>query len=229
MKLKGAVAKYDAKHDRTVLTLNVDGETATLTYPGKALRHNASLWNIGHGYPGGFPNSLQVRKGAIRHLEISGKPLPRVDGQNPLFTDTFTADPAFTVVGNTVYAYVGEDKAGVGGWFNMPGWLCYSSTDMIHWKAHGTVLRPDAFDYAVPNGAWAAQVVEANGKYYFYVTLDRKDKREHAIDVAVSDSPLGPFRPARQDAICSAFGCLQGKNFTMVSQIQLTPFTLFIL
>lgn len=194
-----AVAKYDAKHDRTVLTLNVDGETATLTYPGKALRHNASLWNIGHGYPGGFPNSLQVRKGTIRHLEISGKPLPRVDGQNPLFTDTFTADPAFTVVGNTVYAYVGEDKAGVGGWFNMPGWLCYSSTDMIHWKAHGTVLRPDAFDYAVPNGAWAAQVVEANGKYYFYVTLDRKDKREHAIDVAVSDSPLGPFRPARQD------------------------------
>ena len=127
------------------LSLDVDGETATLTYPGKALRHNASLWNIGHGYPGGFPNSLQVRKGAIRHLEISGKPLPRVDGQNPLFTDTFTADPAFTVVGNTVYAYVGEDKAGVGGWFNMPGWLCYSSTDMIHWKAHGTVLRPDAF------------------------------------------------------------------------------------
>lgn len=39
----------------------------------------------------------------------------------------------------------------------------------------------------------------ANGKYYFYVTLDRKDKREHTIDVAVSDSPTGPFVPARKD------------------------------
>jgi hypothetical protein len=194
-----ASSKYDSKRDQSTMTLMVDGTSASLTYPGKALRHNASLWTIGHGFPGGFPNALQVRKGAIRNLEISGKPLPRVEGQNPLFTDAFTADPAFTVVGNTVYAYVGEDKAGVGGWFNMPGWRCYSSTDMIHWRSHGTVLRPDVFDYAVPTSAWAAQVVEANGKYYFYVTLDRKDDKRHAIDVAVGDSPLGPFRPARTD------------------------------
>ena len=119
--------------------------------------------------------------------------------QNPIVSHCFTADPAFTVVGNTVYAYVGEDKAGVGGWFNMPHWLCYSSTDMIHWKSHGVVLKASDFPYASPNGAWAGQVVEANGKFYYYVTLDRTDNHEHAIDVAVSESPTGPFHPARTD------------------------------
>lgn len=195
-----AKSEYDADADMSALTFSVDGTAATIKYPGKALRHNASLWTIGHGFPGGFPNSLQVRKGAIRNLEICGEPLPRTDGQNPLFTDSFTADPAFLVVGDTVYAYVGQDKAAPGGWFNMPGWLCYSSKDMIHWEAHGTVLKPDAFGYAVPTSAWAAQVVRADdGKYYFYVTLDDKNTKLHTVDVAVSDSPLGPFLPARKD------------------------------
>lgn len=170
-----------------------------MTYPGKALRHNASLWVIGRGFPGNAPNALQVRDGDIRNLEISGEPLPRVVGQNPLFTDNFTADPAFTVIGDKVYAYVGIDKARPGGWFNMPYWLCYSSSDMKNWTAHGPVLNAADFPYASPGGAWAAQVVEKGGKYYYYVTLDYRDKQEHAIDVAVSDSPLGPFRPARPD------------------------------
>ena len=195
-----AKARYDARKDESALELTVDGESKRISYPGKALRHNASLWVIGRGFPGGFPNALQVRDGAIRNLEISGEPLPRMAGQNPLFTDKFTADPAFTVVGNTVYAYVGEDKAGPGGWFNMPHWLCYSSTDMKHWTAHGPVLKSDDFPYATPGSAWAAQMVEKDGKYYFYVTLDRKNKREHAIDVAVSNSPTGPFVPARKDS-----------------------------
>lgn len=194
-----AKAQYNDVIDESEVELMVDGKSERLSYPGKALRHNASLWVIGHGFPGGFPNALQVRGGAIRNLEISGEPLPRVDGQNPLFTDHFTADPAFTVVGDTVYAYVGEDYANPGGWFNMPHWLCYSSTDMKHWTAHGPVLKSDDFPYATAGGAWAAQMVEKDGKYYFYVTLDRKDKHEHTIDVAVSDSPTGPFIPARKD------------------------------
>lgn len=194
-----ATAIYNADNDSSTLTLTVDGAADSLSYPGKALRHNASVWVIGHGFPGGYPNALQVRNGYIRNLHIDGEPLPRVEGQNPLFTDKFTADPALTVVGDTVYAYVGEDNAGVGGWFNMPHWLCYSSTDMKNWNPRGTVLSAGDFEYASPYGSWAGQVVEANGKFYYYVTLDRKDNREHTIDVAVSDSPTGPFRPARAD------------------------------
>jgi hypothetical protein len=195
-----ARAEYDARKDKSTVTLQVNNETGTLTYPGKALRHNSSLWVIGHGFPGGFPNALQVSNGDLRNLYIDGEPLPRVEGQNPMFPGLFTADPAFVVVGNTVYAYMGEDKAGPGGWFNMPHWLCYSSTDMIHWTSHGAVLSAGDFPYAQPHGSWAAQVVQgADGKYYFYVTLDRKDNGQHTIDVAVADTPIGPFRPARKD------------------------------
>lgn len=194
-----ASAQYDARAEESTLTLSVDEESSSLVYPGHALRHNASLWVIGRGFPGGFPNSLQVRDGYIRNLSISGSALPHVTGQNPLFPGRYTADPAFTVVGDTVYAYVGEDCAAPGGWFNMPHWLCYSSKDMKNWTFHGQVLAAGDFPYASPNGAWAGQVVEKDGKYFYYVTLDRKDNGEHTVDVAVSDSPTGPFVPARKD------------------------------
>lgn len=194
-----AKASYNEKKDESVVTLSVDGNTSEMTYPGKALRHNTSLWVIGHGFPGGFPNALQVRHGAIRNLEISGEPLPRVSGQNPIFTDRFTADPACTVVGDRLYAYMGEDKATVGGWFTMPHWVLYSTTDMKEWQCHGVVLKASAFPNANPNGAWAAQMVERDGKFYFYATLDDRRNGKHMIDVAVSDSPTGPFVPARTD------------------------------
>jgi beta-xylosidase len=167
----------------------------SITFKGKALRSDAGMWVIGRGFPGGFPNSLQVLDGGIDEVKISGETLPRVAGQNPLFTDAFTADPAITVIGNTVYAYVGQDKASVGGWFNMPNWLCYSTTDMKNWTAHGPVLAANDFANANSGSAWAGQVVEKDGKYYYYVTLDRKEG--HFITVAVGDSPTGPFKEAR--------------------------------
>lgn len=49
----------------------------------------------------------------------------------------------------------------------MPGWLCYSSEDMKHWTSHGMVLRASDFPNSNPYGAWAAQMVESNGKFYF--------------------------------------------------------------
>lgn len=197
-----AQADYDSKSGQTQLHFEVKlsgqtnfGKPSTITFNGRALRSDAGMWVIGRGFPGGFPNSLQVLDGGIDEVKISGEALPRVAGQNPLFTDAFTADPAMTVIGNTVYAYVGQDAASVGGWFNMPSWLCYSTTDMKHWTAHGTVLAAKDFVNANSGSAWAAQVVEKDGKYYYYVTLDGKEG--HFITVAVSDTPTGPFREAR--------------------------------
>ena len=42
-------------------------------------------------------------------------------------------------------------------------------------------------------------MVEKDGKFYYYVTLDDTRNGEHKIDVAVGDTPLGPFTPARKD------------------------------
>ena len=196
-----AQANYDSKSGLTFLSLQVKssdqtafGKASSISFKGTALRHNTGMWVIGRGYPSGFPNNLAVLDGGIDEIRIQGEALPRVVGQNPLFTDFFTADPAVTVIGNTVYAYVGQDAASVGGWFNMPNWLCYSSTDMKSWKAHGPVLSAKDFVNAYPGASWAAQVVEKDGKYYDYVTLDGKNG--HFITVAVSDSPTGPFKEA---------------------------------
>lgn len=197
-----ARADYDIKKDQTTMQIEVKasseksfGESARIIFKGEAMRSDAGRWIIGRGFPGGFPNNLSVLDGGIDEVRIFGEELPRVAGQNPLFTDAFTADPAALVVGDRVYVYVGQDKASPGGWFHMPNWLCYSTTDMKHWTAHGSVLAASDFENANSGSAWAAQVVEKDGKYYFYVTLDRKEG--HFITVAVGDSPTGPFKEAR--------------------------------
>jgi hypothetical protein len=199
------ISAYNEKKQQSELVLTVKAEdngykeSKSVTYAGFALPYHVTRWVVGHGFPGGYPNSLQVRNGEIRNLVIRGTGKKRIQGQNPIFTDRFTADPACTVIGDKIYAYVGEDKATVGGWFSMPHWIVYSSSDMMNWESHGSVLKAADFPHASPNGAWAGQVVEKEGKFYYYITLDDIRNGKHMIDVAVSDSPTGPFVPAHKD------------------------------
>lgn len=119
---------------------------------------------------------------------------------NPIITDKFTADPAPLVVGETLYLYVGhdeyyagQDSASGGKEFNITEWLCYSTQDMKTWTDHGSVLKPTDFEWAVGE-AWASQVVEKDGKYYYYTTVQAGEPfTGKAVGVAVSDSPTGPF------------------------------------
>ncbi len=201
VEVKG-ISDQNMHNSKLTLSVSHDGKNrheASVIYPGPVMPALASRWVIGRGYPGGFPNSLQVRKGIIRNLSISGEGRKQLKGENPIFTDRFTADPACTVIGDRLYAYVGEDCAAPGGWFTMPQWVAYSTKDMKNWDYHGAVLKAADFPYANPNGAWAGQVVERNGKFYYYVTLDDMRNGRHAIDVAVADNPLGPYKPARPD------------------------------
>jgi beta-xylosidase len=134
---------------------------------------------------------------------------------NPLVKDKFTADPAPLVHNGTLYLYVGHDEyyegqdtAGGGHEFNITEWLCYSTTDMQTWTDHGTVLRPSDFSWGVGEWsdgkwdvtkwgvgeAWASQVIEHNGKFYYYVTAKGGEPyNSRVVGVAVSDSPTGPF------------------------------------
>lgn len=197
---------YDVDTDSSTMIMTVTPcgaltLSSEITYPGYALPYNVGRWVIGRGYPGGFPNSLQVRNGELQSLTVAGCGLNHKAGENPIFTDRFTADPACLVTGGRIYAFVGEDCAAPGGWFTMPHWVAYSSDDMKHWTCHGVVLKAGDFPNANPNGAWAAQVVEKNGKFYFYVTLDDSRDGRHTINVAVGDAPLGPFTPVSEPMI----------------------------
>jgi hypothetical protein len=122
-------------------------------------------------------------------------------GANPVLRDRFTADPAPLVVGDTVYLYVGRDEAKGNDFFLMKEWLCYSSKDLRHWTAHGAIMKPTDFKWAVGD-AWAAQVVQRNGRFYLYATVQHDDTQPgKAIGVAVADNPLGPFKDARGSAL----------------------------
>lgn len=125
-------------------------------------------------------------------------------GENPFIPDIYTADPAAIVHGDTVYLYVGHDEAPPNSHYRLNEWLCYSSKDMKTWTAHGPLLSVKDFKWAVRD-AYAAHVIEKDGKFYWYVSIEHNaSKRGKAIGVAVSDSPTGPFKDARGSALITA-------------------------
>jgi beta-xylosidase len=126
-------------------------------------------------------------------------PLP-VHG-NPIIRDKYTADPAALVHKGTVYLYTGHDDPPPGKeWYFMKEWLCYSTTDMVHWTEHPSPLNVQAFAWTKAD-AWASQVIERNGKFYWYAAVEHGSIGGKALGVAVSDSPTGPFKDARGSAL----------------------------
>lgn len=122
---------------------------------------------------------------------------------NPLIRSEFTADPAPLVVGDTLYLYAGHDEATGDQMFDITEWLAYSTTDMREWTAHGSIMKPADFDWAIRD-AWASQVHEKGGSFWFYTAVEHdpaKGSSGKAIGVAVADNPLGPFRDARGTAL----------------------------
>ena len=106
----------------------------------------------------------------------------------PVVQTRFTADPAPVVINDKVFLYTTHDEDGARG-FQMFDWLLYTSDDMVNWQDHGAVASLDDFKYFDgKNGAWAEQVVEANGAYYMYCPI-----HGHGIGVLTADSPYGPF------------------------------------
>ena len=131
----------------------------------------------------------------------SAKPDTTIVAQgNPLFSYKYTADPAALVYHDTFYIYTGED-IGDGRGYNMPNWTVFSSKDLKTWEAYPTPLKVGDFKWAKDNSAWASQVIERNGKFYWYVSTEHASIHGKAIGVAVSDSPTGPFVDARGSAI----------------------------
>ena len=122
---------------------------------------------------------------------------------NPLVRTCYTADPAPMVASDgRLYLFCGHDeqfdnKPGYEGkyGFNITEWLCFSTDDMKNWTDHGVVMKPTDFSWAVGE-AWASQCIEANGKFYFYVSCQSGDPDCKAIGVAVADSPTGPYHDA---------------------------------
>lgn len=131
---------------------------------------------------------------------------------NPIIKDKYTGDPAALVYKDKVYLYAGHDEAPNDfNFYKMNEWLVYSSSDMVNWQEHPVPLKVTDFSWA-KSDAWAAQVIERNGKFYWYVTVSHGTIDGKAIGVAVSNSPTGPFKDALGKAIIT-------NDMTMQTQI----------
>ncbi|WP_186577047.1 family 43 glycosylhydrolase [Aquibacillus kalidii] len=111
---------------------------------------------------------------------------------NPAIKDYFSADPAAIEHNGKVYLYTGHDSAAVGGGgYVIPEWSIYSSTDMNNWEFEGSV-SDDIFEWSQNDSAWASEVIERDGKFYWYTTVENSDSSApgKAIGVAVSDDPV---------------------------------------
>jgi arabinoxylan arabinofuranohydrolase len=117
-------------------------------------------------------------------------PFKSLLAQNPIIQTKYTADPAPLVYNDTVYLYTSHDEDNAFG-FEMHDWLLYTSTDMVNWTDHGAVASLKNFKWVnTDNGAWAAQCVYRNGKFYLYCPVPNG----LGIGVLVADSPYGPFK-----------------------------------
>ena len=133
-------------------------------------------------------------KKKLMTMVILAMTLATADAQNPIVQTWYTSDPAPMVCGDKIYVYTGHDEDNAD-FFWMYEWRVYSSSDMVNWTDHGSPLSLRSFSWA-DDRAWAAQTIERNGKYYWYVCAHSKLTNGMAIGVAVADSPTGPFHDA---------------------------------
>lgn len=112
---------------------------------------------------------------------------------NPIVQTVYTADPAPLVHDGRLYVYTSHDEDG-STYFTMKDWRVFSTTDMANWTDHGSPMALTTFAWAEAD-AWAGQVVERDGKFFFYVPVKQRGGGM-VIGVGVSDSPTGPFRDA---------------------------------
>ncbi|RIA37441.1 glycosyl hydrolase family 43 [Hephaestia caeni] len=96
-------------------------------------------------------------------------------------------DPFVLVDGDTVWIYPTGGK-GLEGW---------SSTDLVHWRNHGPLLRKSDItwiddDGAPSHGLWAPDMLAANGRYYFYYSVGPQHPTPSRLGVATCEGPAGP-------------------------------------
>ncbi len=72
---------------------------------------------------------------------------------------------------------------------------CLVSEDLKNWELIENIIEMADFPWAV-GAVWAPTIIEKNGKYYYiFATNDVPHLSQNGgIEIAVSDSPCGPFR-----------------------------------
>ena len=71
---------------------------------------------------------------------------------------------------------------------------CFVSEDLTHWEKIENIIDMSGFPWA-KRAIWAPTVEEKDGKYYYiFASNDVHEGDIGGLEIAVSDSPTGPFR-----------------------------------
>ena len=106
--------------------------------------------------------------------------------QNPVITSNFP-DPFLLQVDNVWYAYATNSRG--------RNVQVATSTDLVNWELGRDAMPglPGWVRLSRPD-VWAPEVLQLDGQFLLYFTARNKDHGAQCVGVAVSDSPLGPFR-----------------------------------
>ena len=98
-----------------------------------------------------------------------------------------------------IYVEEGEGKGyfyayGTSDLIQCHGFQCWRSKDMTNWEYVGVAFEPDYSETWAFNNYWAPEVLYDDGVYYlFYNAQNIHAGGRHCINVAVSQTPYGPF------------------------------------
>lgn len=121
--------------------------------------------------------------------------LPDTLSGNPIITHIRSADPAAEVWNDgRVWIYTSHDPEDAVDYSTMVDYRAYSSSDLVHWTDHGTILHARDVAWGNSANAWmfAPDAAFKNGTYYLYFPTLSSDW-QWRVGVATSDKPEGPF------------------------------------
>lgn len=130
-----------------------------------------------------------------------------ITGNNPLFTQSFMADPTAVEYNGRLYIYGTHDviefnNSGkpVSNAYNTDELHVISSADLVNWTDHGTIDVGEIASWA--KNSWAPTVTkkEINGQTKFFIYFANGG---NGIGVIEGDSPLGPWKAPTEGALIS--------------------------
>ena len=110
---------------------------------------------------------------------------------NPIVPGWY-ADPEARYYNGRYYIYVTRSFTSYEAQMNLDA---FSSDDLVHWQKHEGIVDMSGYPY-IHRAVWAPTVIDRNGKYYLiFASNDIQNDSEYGgLEIAVSDSPEGPFR-----------------------------------
>lgn len=111
---------------------------------------------------------------------------------NPVLDEDFP-DPALIHASDGYYYAYGTQTLRDGRWINIQ---VARSRNLVHWEHLGDALPEKPVWAQTTQDLWAPSVIFDGSKYYMYYSATPDECREgpdHALAIAISDKPAGPF------------------------------------